>query len=410
MEVGIEKINIFGGTTYIDVKELFIERGLELSRFQNLMMKDKAVGLTCEDPVTNAVNAAKPIIDSMSDEERNSIDLLITCGESGIDFGKSISTYVHDFLGLSKNCRSFEIKQACYGGTASLHMAAGHVKANPFPCKALVIATDIARAAAKHTYAEPSQGVGAVAMLISSKPDVLELDYGANGMCSYEVMDTCRPLPEIETGDPDLSLLSYLDCLETSYKNYCAKVEGVDLRDSFDYLAFHTPFAGMVKGAHRKLLRSVLKSSPSEIEEDFSRRVDPSIRYCVQVGNVYSATLYLALTSLIDNIDLNSPKRVGLFSYGSGCCSEFYSGIITPKSKSVVGAMKISEQLRNRKKLSMKEYDQLIDLNAEWTFGVRDKKVDISLFSDVYNEYIAGRNILVLDSVEKDWHRIYKWS
>ena len=50
------------------------------------------MGVPCEDAVTNGVNAAKPIIDSLSEEEKNSIELIITSSESGIDFGKSIST------------------------------------------------------------------------------------------------------------------------------------------------------------------------------------------------------------------------------------------------------------------------------------------------------------------------------
>ncbi len=61
-------------------------------------MKEKVVALPFEDPITFAVNAAKPIIDSLSEEERNQIEMVITCTESGIDFGKSISTYVHDYL------------------------------------------------------------------------------------------------------------------------------------------------------------------------------------------------------------------------------------------------------------------------------------------------------------------------
>jgi 3-hydroxy-3-methylglutaryl CoA synthase len=36
---------------------------------------------------------------------------------------------------------------------------------------------------------------------------------------------------------------------------------------------------------------------------------------------------------------------VGLFSYGSGCSSEFYSGLLSPRSQSVLASMKIGEQL-----------------------------------------------------------------
>src|SRR6185436_9053818 len=122
---------------------------------------------------------------------------------------------------LSRRCRQFEVKQACYAGTAGLQMAAAWLAAGLAPgAKALIVATDVAGAAAKHTYAEPSQGTGAVAMLVSETPHILALDLGANGYHSYEVMDTCRPAVRLETGDPDLSLLSYLDCLEHSYADY----------------------------------------------------------------------------------------------------------------------------------------------------------------------------------------------
>ncbi len=219
--------------------------------------------------------------------------------------------------------------------------------------KALVIATDIARASAKGTYAEPSQAVAGVAMLVSSKPEVFSLDFGATGYHSFEVMDTCRPEPEIETGDPDLSLLSYLDCLEQSFKHYCERVEGVDLATTFNYFAFHTPFGGMVKGAHRNLMRKFKQVPPAEIEADFQKRVLPSFKYCVQVGNVYSATAYLALCSLIDSIALSSPKRVGIFSYGSGCSSEFYSGVLQTSAKAKLSQFHIEDQVANRYPLDM---------------------------------------------------------
>lgn len=410
MQVGIEALNFYGGPAYIDVRSIFEKRGLDLERFDNLMIQSKAVGVPCEDPVTNGVNAAKPIIDQLTEAEKNSIELVITSSESGLDFGKSLSTYIHDYLGLSKNCRLFEVKQACYGGTAALHMAACFVESQASPgAKALIIATDVARAAAKMTYAEPSQAVGAIAMLVSDQPEILEIDFGAAGYYSYEVMDTCRPLPEIELGDPDLSLLSYLDCLENSFRAYAAKVERADFIETFDYLAFHTPFPGMVKGAHRKMVRDLIHLSSDRIEADFQRRVAPSLTYCVQVGNVYSATLYLALCGLIDHEDLSDFNRIGLFSYGSGCSSEFYSGIISAYSKSVLREMKIGERLAARYQLNIEEYDRLLDLNAEWTFGIQNKEVDFGTFAKIYDHYFKGKQLLVLKQI-KDYHREYTWS
>ncbi|WP_139488204.1 hydroxymethylglutaryl-CoA synthase family protein [Brevibacillus dissolubilis] len=409
MRVGIELMNFYGGPAYIDVRTLFSARGLDLERFDNLMMEKKAVGLPCEDPVTNAVNAAKPILDRLTDEEKSRIEMIITSSESGLDFGKSLATYVHDYLGVSRTCRLFEVKQACYGGTAALQMAAGHIASQASPgCKVLVIATDVAKSA-KLSYAEPSQATGAVAMLISDKPDVLELDFGANGLYSYEVMDTCRPLPDEETGDPDMSLLSYLDCLENSFKAYQERVEDADFRETFHYLAFHCPFAGMVKGAHRKMLRGLYRAKPDVIEADFVKRVLPSLGYSTQVGNVYSAGVYLALCGLIDHADISGFTRIGLFSYGSGCSSEFYSGIVTPRSKEVQAAMGIRESLNSRYALSMPEYELLVDLNKELLFGVKECVIDTSAYQPVYDHYFAGKGRLVLKSID-NYHRKYGWS
>jgi polyketide biosynthesis 3-hydroxy-3-methylglutaryl-CoA synthase-like enzyme PksG len=410
MRVGIEAINFYGGTASINIRTLFEKRGLDLERFDNLMIKKKSVGLPCEDPVTNGVNAAKPIIDQLSEAEKSRIELVITSSESGLDFGKSLSTYIHDYLGLSRNCRLFEIKQACYGGTAAFQMAACFIASQAsLGSKALIIATDVARATAKLTYAEPSQAVGAIAMLISDTPKIFELDFGATGQYSFEVMDAFRPLPDQETGDPDLSLLSYLDCLENSYKSYADKVAAVDFQTTFDYLAFHTPFPGMVKGAHRKMMRDHYRISTEQIEADFQKRVFPSLHYCVQVGNVYSATLYLALCGLIEQAEINETKRIGLFSYGSGCSSEFYSGVMTPASPTILKQMEIGKRLAERYELTMEEYDNLLDLNLEWMFGIKDKVVDISQFSKVYGHYLEGRGFLVLKQI-REYHREYSWS
>lgn len=410
MAVGIEAINAYVGQTSLDITTLFKARGLDMSRFGNLMMEQKSVGVPCEDPVTNAVNAAKPIIDALSDADKNKIELIITGTESGLDFGKSLSTYIHAHLGLSKRCRLFEVKQACYGGTASLQMAVSFVASQASPgAKALVIATDISQADAKLTYAEPSQGVAAVAMLVGQQPEILELDFGANGCHGYEVMDTCRPEPNIETGDPDLSLLAYLDCFEASFQAYTDRVGDVDYQTTFDYLAFHTPFAGMVKGAHRKMMRQLKNATPEQIEEDFKRRVAPSLLHCVKVGNVYSATLYLALCGVIDSANLSSPKRVGLFSYGSGCSSEFYSGIITQRSKEKLKRLKIGEAIANRYPLTMEEYDKLLDLSTAVPFGTKDFKVDVSTFKNIYDKQFAGRKLLALKNID-GYHREYYWS
>lgn len=416
-QVGIEALNIYGGAAQLDVRMLAQARRLDMTRFDNLMMKEKAVSLPYEDPVSYAINAAKPIIDSLSDSSKRRIEMVITCSESGIDFGKSMSTYIQDYLGLSRNCRMFELKQACYSGTAGLQMAINFILSQTSPgAKALVIATDISRflvtkaeeaCSEDWSFAEPSSGAGAIAILVSDASYIFQVDVGCNGYYGYEVMDTCRPNPDSEAGDADLSLLSYLDCCENAYLHYQNRVADIDYQKTFDYLSFHTPFGGMVKGAHRNMMRKLKNAKPVEIEADFQRRVMPGLVYCQQVGNIMGATVFLSLASIIDNADFSEPKRIGIFSYGSGCCSEFYSGVVTPEGKKIQAQQGISSQLAARYSLNMEEYEQLLHHSRAVAFGTRNVTLDYKLFPGVWKQ-IEGKGRLVLKKI-KEFHREYEW-
>ncbi len=414
IKAGIESMNIYCGSAAIDVAVLAEHRKLDTTRFANLLMKEKTVPMPYEDPVSNGVNAAKPIIDRLSPADKEKIDLLITCTESGIDFGKSMSTYIHDYLGLSRNCRLFELKNACYSGTAGFQMAINFILSQTAPGrKALVVASDIIRmsivegGAMEMSFAEPSSGAGAVAMLISDYPVVFQVDKGANGYYGYEVMDTCRPVPDQEAGDADLSLLSYLDCCENSFKEYQKRVEGADYQNTFHYLVFHTPFGGMVKGAHRTNMRKFKRLKPDAIEQDFQQRVVPSLLYCQRVGNIMGGTAPLALASTIDNGNFDQPKRLGVFSYGSGCCSEFYSGVVTIQGQEHQKQFKIAQHLDERTILDMEEYERIFETNKHLLFGTKNYTIDFSLHPEPF-KHVQGKNRLVLSEID-NYHRKYKW-
>ncbi len=415
-QVGIEAMNLFAGTVVMDVNRLAEHRNLDTTRFENLLMKQKSIALPYEDPITYAVNAAKPIIDALSVEERDRIEMVITCSESAFDFGKSMSTYCHDLLGLNRNCRLFELKNACYSGVAGLQMAVNFILSQVSPgAKALVIATDIARfmvedggdaLTADWSFAEPSSGAGAMAMLVSDQPHIFQIDVGANGYYGYEVMDTCRPSADGDAGDSDLSLLSYLDCCENAFKEYAKRVDGADFAKSFSYMAYHTPFGGMVKGAHRNMMRKLVGAKPRDIEQDFEARVLPGLAYCQRVGNIMGATTMLSLASTIDHGNYDSPKRVGIFSYGSGCCSEFFSGVINQEGQTRLRAMKIKDQLDRRYELSVEEYDSIIAASSQMKFGTRNLILDANFIPQA--RVAQGQPTLFLKEI-KEYGRSYEW-
>jgi len=107
MKAGIEALNIYCGSAALNVSQLAKARNLDPERFENLLMKEKSVPMHYEDPISNGVNAAKPIIDRLTADEKEKIDMVITCTESGIDFSKSISTYIHHYLGPESKLQAF---------------------------------------------------------------------------------------------------------------------------------------------------------------------------------------------------------------------------------------------------------------------------------------------------------------
>lgn len=406
--VGIEALNVYCGVARISVRALFQGRGLDPARLGNLMMEDRSIALPCEDPVTHAVNAARPLLERLDPEARASIELLVTSSESGVDYSKSIASYVHRYLGLDRNCRLLEVKQACYGATAALQLAVAYVASGVSPgARVLVVATDVALVDGRAEYAEPAMGTGAAALLVSARPQVLRVDLGAFGTWSYETPDSARPTPELDVADADRSLFAYLDCLSNSFADYAARVEGTSFGGTFGYLALHTPFCGLVKAAHRKLMRELAPAPAPEVEADFARRVAPSLRYPATVGNLCSGSLYLALCSVIDHAAPAECARVGLFSYGSGCSSEFFSGVIGPGSVAALASMRIAARLAARRELAFAEYCALLQENRRCLVPVEDRTIDPAW----YEEYLrpgGWGEMLVLREV-RGYHREYEW-
>jgi polyketide biosynthesis 3-hydroxy-3-methylglutaryl-CoA synthase-like enzyme PksG len=244
-------------------------------------------------------------------------------------------------------------------------------------------------------------------MLVSDTPHVFQVDAGANGSYGYEVMDTCRPSTDSEAGDSDLSLLSYLDCSENAFLEYQKRVRGADYLNTFRYLAYHTPFGGMVKGAHRNLMRKQVKGvTPSDIEADFRRRFTPGLAYCQRVGNIMGATAMMALASTIDNGDFEQPQRVGVFSYGSGCCSEFFSGVVSRAGQERLREFRIKQHLDDRRELTMDEYEHLLVGSNAVRFGTRNVVLDTGFLPRARTGH--GRPVLFLKEI-REYRRIYEW-
>ncbi|MCT2583115.1 hydroxymethylglutaryl-CoA synthase family protein [Actinophytocola gossypii] len=360
--IGIEAVNAYCGSAWLPAEELFTARGLDHTRLAGLGLVGKGVVLPDEDVVSLAATAARPLA-------RDDIRTLVVATESGVDMSKSVSTHVHQLLGLPRQCRLFEVKQACYGGIAALQAAAGLVSVEP-GSKALVVAADVP-AVTRGEYIEAGQGCGAVAVLVGDQPGVVELSLGDSGCYGYELADFLRPGPDVEVVDTDLSLVSYLDSLLGAFADHCDRVPGTDIVTGFDMLAMHTPFPGMVRGAHRTLLRKLSDLRPDAIAEDYRARVEPSTRLPATAGNIYSATTLLAMLSAIGHRPSTRDQVLGVFSYGSGSAAEFIRCVVP------AGATAVLPDLSARTRLSVPEYDRFLDRTRLLGQGARDVPVEV---------------------------------
>jgi len=398
--VGIDDLNLYASTLSVDNALVAEARGT--SRYMDIVrIRRRSIAPLCEDPVTLAVNAARPIVEEAG---RDAFELLIVATESGFDYGKPLSSYVHRHLGLTSRCRNLEVKHACYGGTASLQLASAWVRSEAAPGKkALVVTTDLPG----NQFGQPAEltpGTGAVALSVSAEPRVLALDL-ASGYAAREVYDTARPTATGHWVDEVLSLGAYLDLLELAYAHYRSHRGDVPLGEDLDYLVYHMPLESLVRKAHEVLLGES-GAANGDAAHSFESMVAPSLRYCAETGNIFSGTLYAGLAALIDSEPAPRPgARVGMYSYGSGSCAEFFAGTLGAEARSVVAARRIAAHLAARRPLSMAGYERIV-LEREAKALCPDFTPERSTPAGHFEEAYRGSGLLVLESV-KDYYRRY---
>ncbi|MGA0333773.1 MAG: hydroxymethylglutaryl-CoA synthase [Kiritimatiellia bacterium] len=350
MKAGIESISMYVPRYGMDLRVLAEARKVDYAKYQQGIGQEfMSVPSPDEDIVTMGANAA---LNAVQDIDPSTIRTVIFATESGIDQSKAAAIYVHKLLNLPENCRTVEMKQACCSSSSALHFALAAVALKPKE-RVLIIASDIARYGLGSA-GEPTQGAGAVAMVISATPRIMEI-HPEVGYYTEDVMDFWRPNYRDEAlVDGKYSIKVYMNALEHCWKNF-QEESGVSFEE-LDYFCYHLPFSRMGNKAHLHLSR-LLKTGASMRE--LQAQVEPSLRYNRITGNAYTASLYLGLLSLLDAVDLNlTQKKVGFFSYGSGCMGAFFTGTVLPGYQEFLHSSERSAWLRDRQHLS---YDQYVE-------------------------------------------------
>jgi hydroxymethylglutaryl-CoA synthase len=373
MHVGIDAIGLAFPPLTLELSALAKARGVDPAKYEaGLGTVRTSVPPLDEDTVTLAVRAARAAIERAG-VAKTDIGMCIVGTETAVDHSKPVAAYVHGLVGLPTHCRIFETKHACYGATAGLQNALDWIRSGSARGrKALVIGSDIARYGLG-TPGEPTQGAGAVALIVSESPRLLSMDR-AVGTFARDVFDFWRPLYSKDAVvDGHFSVTCYLESLEGAYRAY-RELAGDGGRghegrfsDRFAAIAYHVPYGKMAIKAH-KHLRAI--DGDPEPGESFERQVAPGLALPKLVGNIYTGSLYLALASALSETaaDLED-KSVALFSYGSGSCAEFFSGTVVRGAQAFAKASGWRALIDAQRRIDVPEYEEI--MRARETVDVR---------------------------------------
>ncbi|XQS81071.1 hydroxymethylglutaryl-CoA synthase [Gardnerella sp. DNF01199S] len=425
-KIGIDRITFATPNCYLSMKDLAIARGIDPNKFTiGIGQNQQAVPPNHQDIVTLGAQAALPLLPYI---DSNRLKMVIVGTESGVDASKSSALYIHKLLNLSTWVRCVEVKEACYGGTAALMMARDYVLAHP-GAQVLVIAADIARYGVG-TPGEVTQGAGAVAMLVSENPRVLQIN-DDSVVKSAEIQDFWRPVYQSTAlARGKFSTEQYIRMFCDVWKRY--STENACNFNDFEAICFHLPYTKMGLKALRAGFEAnsgaphscdgVLHTNDgasltSDTRERLLARYQDSTQYSRRIGNIYTGSLYLGLISLLDYdyfrnsgdsaidddssesacdsstsasnssstvaCDLSSAthsnesptrpspllpgQKIGLFSYGSGAVAEFFSATLVPGWRSALFSNQHIKALNNRTQLSVSQYEEMFNSAAPYS-------------------------------------------
>jgi hydroxymethylglutaryl-CoA synthase len=348
-KVGIAALDITTTARALELDTLAELRGVDPAKYaRGLECEQMSVCGEGEDVRTLAVSAARGALESWGGDP-GELGALIVGTETAVDMSRPLSAWVADALGLKGRLRSYEVKHACYGGTAAIRQATEWVASGAARGKAaLVVAADVALYAPEDP-GEPTQGAGAAAMIVSEDARVAELEI-ASYPYTYPAFDFWRPVGEaFPRVDGKFSLECYKECARECFAAWLEQ-EGEGALDTLGAICFHVPFPKMVKKAFFHVADELGWANAQEL---YDARVAPHMRWNRRTGNSYTAASWFAFAHAAA---AGAPgQRVGVFSYGSGAGAE----LLFARIKEPLGQVwidRVDASLSARAPMSAQEY------------------------------------------------------
>lgn len=345
--------------------------------------------------------------------DTNSIGRLEVGTETILDKSKSVKSVLMQLFGDNTNIEGVDTVNACYGGTNAVFNSVAWVESSAWDGRdAIVVAGDIALYAKGN--ARPTGGAGAVAMLIGPNAPLV-VEPGLRGSYMQHAYDFYKPdlTSEYPIVDGHFSIKCYTEAVDACYKAYNKRevtlksglnghangngtvVAATTPLDRFDYMSFHAPTCKLVAKSYARMLYNDYLENPSHpafsevpaelrdmdytkslsdkvvektfmglSKKRFAERVQPSIEVPTMCGNMYCASVYGGLVSLLSNVNSETlqGKRIGVFSYGSGLASSLFSIKVGGSTEEIYKSLNLAERLAARRTVAPAVYDEVRNL------------------------------------------------
>ncbi|KAF7308390.1 3-hydroxy-3-methylglutaryl coenzyme A synthase [Mycena chlorophos] len=371
-----------------------------------------------EDINSFALNAVSGLLEKYKIDPK-SIGRIDVGTETIIDKSKSVKTTLMSLFAESGNhdIEGIDSKNACYGSTAALYNAINWVESSSWDGRnAIVVAGDIAIYA--KGAARPAGGAGAVAILIGpNAPVVFEPVHGTYMADTYDFYkpNLSSEYPEV---DGPVSVVTYIQALDNAYQGYKSKLakaakkaqnghingNGVSHSsfslDDVDYALFHSPYGKQAVKGHARMLYNDFVAAPQDAQfasipdaeailalpvtkaltdkniektfiaagkKSFKDKVDPGMACSRRLGNMYTASLYGCLASLLSTVpsaELQG-KRASMYAFGSGCAGSFWTFRVKGDTSEIAQKMDLLARLAKMKVVPCQEFVDALDLREK---------------------------------------------
>ncbi len=335
--------------------------------------------------------------------------------ESAIDSSKPIASFLVALMeqkfgeNTLSECDVVDFTFACIGGVDAMQNCIDFVRLNPTK-KSIVVTTDIAKYDLNST-GEYTQGAGAVALLISSNPQIIAFD--SNWSTSTKgVFDFFKPYrtlsKEVITGnlnnenwfdnleaeieihkdqpvfEGQYSNQCYMDRTRTAYFSFKKNANfPTSVYASWKSIIMHLPYSfqgrrmlseiyvldhenQIISGnedasEYQNKLKEISKSE--EYRNFVTEKLQPAEIASSLIGNLYTGSIFMGFLSTLAHfydtkIDVSNEK-FGFLAYGSGSKSKVFEGTIQPNWEAALANVHLFETLENSHEIGFESYEKL---------------------------------------------------